>query len=279
MPRAPRFFEPGVPQLITSGTIMNQDLIPSSQQAAEQIAGLLARYVERYKIELYAFVFQPNGFQMIASGPEDKPCELAYFLRDLKSGLSRKLGALIGYQGIFFSSRYKAVAILDQESLLEQVAYIHELADGYGAEGKYIFSSLADYEEGKRCQGHARSFEWEDRVAYHKHGGSRRSAERVFERNTLRVHLLEEVQNEEETGQRRSLAPSPQRAGCLAKDEEEREAFIGRRKTFRVKFKPASKALISGDVCGAVFPQNSFKPTPKESWRARIFLEEQEMAI
>ncbi len=268
MARHPRFFEPGTAQLISTSTVLKQELMPSNKTVGAILGGVLARYVDKYNITLHSFVFLPSEFRLIASAPSDDPCQLAYFMRDLKAAITYKLKALSGYSGIFFSGRYKAIPILDKESLVEQVNAMHTLALSYKTGENYIFSSIEEY------SGQKRSFLWEDRSAYHKRGGERRGVARRYEEYGLSVRIVSGVIKDKNGASHIALTPTAAERECYAKDKRTRAAFMARKTVFKEKLEEGSQALRIGDVFNAVFPKNCFKPMLRANWRVRVFLDE-----
>jgi len=270
MSSAIRFYQPGVPQLIISQTNMNQAFMPDTPQVKELLGGILSKLCWHYRIKLHAFIFLPNEFRLIAAAPADRPCDLADFMRDLKSAIACKLASFKAKVGPFFNGRYQAIPILDQPSLIEQVEAIHALAYAQDAASFNGLSSEAEY------RGVKRSFRYEEKCTV-KRGQETLKESKVY-KYRLGVFLVAGVKAKKIREKKDPLSRS-RRVSCFAKDEQIEAKFLEERGIFRTKFATSSGKLRLGDVCNALFPPNSYKPKLKADWRIVIFPEEQEQAI
>jgi len=269
MSSAIRFYQPGVPQLIISQTNMNQAFMSDTPQVKELLGGILSKLCWHYRIKLHAFIFLPNEFRLIAAAPADRPCDLADFMRDLKSATACKLASFKAKAGPFFNGRYQAIPILDQPSLIEQVEAIHALAYKREADSFNGLSSETEY------QGVKRSFRYEEKCTL-KRGKEALKESKVYEYRLV-VDLVAGVKPKKTQDKKDPLSRS-RRVSFFAKDSRIEAKFLEERGIFRKKFANGSDKLSRGEVCNAVFPPNSYKPKLKANWRIVIFPQEQEQA-
>lgn len=83
-----RIEDPVLKWLGTSRTVNSLLWFVNNQQLEEHNLGYLAKYVEKYEVELYAFVWQGNHHQQVASFPN---CNRAAFYRDFNARVAESL--------------------------------------------------------------------------------------------------------------------------------------------------------------------------------------------
>ena len=125
MARRIRWFPPGIRfyEVICkcSGDEM---LLRPDASAIVLLAAALARACGKHgAVRLVAFCFVSNHFHlivMVLDGPQ-----LSQFMQTLNQQIAQDFNRLRDRSGHFFAGRFKPLAILDEDSLLERVAYVH----------------------------------------------------------------------------------------------------------------------------------------------------------
>ena len=114
---------PGLTVEVTARTVQSRLLLRPSKETNDLILGVLGRALERHpRIALHAFVFLSNHFHLILTTPDAR--ELANFMCFLQGNIAREVGRAIGWREKFWGRRYVDVAILDDEALLDRLAYL-----------------------------------------------------------------------------------------------------------------------------------------------------------
>jgi REP element-mobilizing transposase RayT len=106
--------------LLTNRTLHQKYSFRPSEQVNAIILGLLAKTVERYDIEIFAFVFMSNHFHMLA---RSKSLQIHLFMRDFQGQLISKLNRLRDRTGPGFERRFSMTEILDDEMLIDKLGY------------------------------------------------------------------------------------------------------------------------------------------------------------
>ena len=159
MPYPIRHYLPGTVYFITSRCTQSRLLMTPSAMVNELIGAALARAVRLSGIDLHAFVFTSNHFHLMLSS--DAAARVARFMQLLQSDIARKVGRLVKWSGRFFSRRYSAEPIADDDAADERLRYI--LAHGV-KEG--LVAACADWPglsclQALKCGGPLK-FEWRD---------------------------------------------------------------------------------------------------------------------
>jgi len=116
MPEPHTFFE------VTCRTFQSRLLLRPSVELNELILGVVGRALSKYPIKLYCFVVLSNHQHLILSAPDAKT--IADFMCYLNGNLAKEAGRLHHWKEKFWSRRYSAIAILDDESLINRVHYL-----------------------------------------------------------------------------------------------------------------------------------------------------------
>lgn len=124
MPRRLRFIpEGGALVEVTCRTIQGRFLLNPSPSLNSIVIGVLARAQKRYGVDLHAFVFLSNHYHLLLS--VGSALQLARFMNYLNSNLAREAGRLYGWKEKFWSRRYQAIVISEEEAVqLERLRYI-----------------------------------------------------------------------------------------------------------------------------------------------------------
>jgi len=93
------------------------------------IAGILARAITRFGVDVFAFTFASNHFHALL---RSRSCRIPAFMQYLRSNISKKLGNLVDWRGKFWDRRYDAEPVLDDDALVGRLRYIlaHGVKEG-----------------------------------------------------------------------------------------------------------------------------------------------------
>ena len=121
---------PGGVFFVTSRTVRRMFALRPSPRVNDIVGGILARAVQLYNIDLYAYGFTSNHFHM--TGKCETPESYSRFVGYVKSNIARKIGAEIEWDAPIWSRRYDCSEILDDEALVERFKYIaaHGVKEG-----------------------------------------------------------------------------------------------------------------------------------------------------
>ena len=123
MGRSLRMFEPNTVYFITSRTAYGRLFMTPTPAVNAAIGGILAHAIRRHDVKVYNFVFLSNHFHMLLSG---KPAAIATFMKYLCGNIATKVSALLDLQGPFWSHRYSAQAVLDDDAVIDRMRYIFQ---------------------------------------------------------------------------------------------------------------------------------------------------------
>jgi REP element-mobilizing transposase RayT len=96
-------------------------LLHPSDEAREILGGVLARAARLNQVEVFCFTFASNHVHLLVRAPSGN---LPRFMQHLLTNISKKIGALVGWEGRFWQRRYSAEPVLDDLALLGRVRYI-----------------------------------------------------------------------------------------------------------------------------------------------------------
>lgn len=107
---------------VTSRTFQGRHLMKPSEEVNFIISRLLKKAAHVYEIELFAYVFMSNHFHLIIRGlPEKIPRFVGWLKREIARAVGRKLKRWLGS---FWSRRYDAAAVIDDQALRDRLTYI-----------------------------------------------------------------------------------------------------------------------------------------------------------
>ncbi len=156
MGRPLRFFQPHNVYFISGRCLQARFFLRPSEKTQEIIGGVLAKALDRFDIELFAFVFISNHFHCLV---RSESLQIPDFMQYFRGNLAKKLGQHVEWTGKFWDRRYDAEPVLDNDSLVGRLRYIlaHGVKEGLVAYCKQWpgLSSLPELLEGKE-----RSFVW-----------------------------------------------------------------------------------------------------------------------
>lgn len=300
MARTLRFVKiPYSPFEITTRTIQSRFLLKPSKKLNNLILGVIGRALSLYpKIRMHILIVASNHFQAIASAPDAKA--KARFMGHINSNIAKEAGRLYKWKDKFWSKRYTAIAIEDDESLVAKFKYI--LAHG-AKEGLVLrpgdwpgVNCVAALTRGKTLSG-----TWYDRSNYYLdsqkgkdcnlsdyaieydiplsplacfEGKSEEERTRIY--RALVAEIEQETQDQvrntkvQPLGRKAVLAQDPHdsprhskknpKPWCHAKDKKNRQAFKQAYKSFEAAYRFAADRLKQGR--SAKFPEGCFPPAP-----------------
>ncbi len=106
---------------VTARTQQSRLLLRPSSEVNELVGGVLARAVELYQIELFAFVVTSNHIHLLLRAPTGN---LPFFMKYLLGNIATKVGRIVGWRGKFWGRRYSAEPVLDDGALVGRLQYI-----------------------------------------------------------------------------------------------------------------------------------------------------------
>lgn len=98
---------------ITHRTFQGRHLLTPSPELRLISIGVLARAQELYGVRICGLSFLSNHYHLLLEVEDLQQMRL--FMQHVNSNLSREIGRLVDWSGKFFSDRYKAIPISDEE--------------------------------------------------------------------------------------------------------------------------------------------------------------------
>lgn len=123
---------------VTIRTIHARLLLCPSPALNELVLGVLGRALDLCpSIRLYAFKLLSNHAHLILSAPDHR--SLSRFMNHVDSNIAREAGRLHKWRDKFWSRRYRAIPILDDDSLCNRLRYLF----AHGCKENLVESPLA----------------------------------------------------------------------------------------------------------------------------------------
>ena len=108
---------------ITARCIQERFLLRPSPEANQLILGVLGRALSLFpEVQLYAFKFLSNHFHLLMGCPSLQI--QVSFMNHVMGNIAREVGRLHEWRDKFWSRRYVAIPILDQDKLDERLHYL-----------------------------------------------------------------------------------------------------------------------------------------------------------
>lgn len=108
---------------VTCRTVQGRFLLKPTKELKSIVIGVLARAQRLYPVEIHAFVFLSNHYHLLLS--VDNALLLARFMNYLNSNLAREAGRLYGWSDKFWSRRYQAIVISEEEAAqIDRLRYL-----------------------------------------------------------------------------------------------------------------------------------------------------------
>ncbi|MDX2000150.1 MAG: transposase [Thermoanaerobaculia bacterium] len=105
---------------VTCQTFQSRFLLKPTPEICDLILGVLGRAQRRYGVEIHALAFLSNHYHLLLTIRDG--LQLSGFMGYVNSNIAREVGRVIGWEDKFWSGRYKAVAVSDEEE-----AQVHRL--------------------------------------------------------------------------------------------------------------------------------------------------------
>ena len=161
-----RFIPPGSLVEVTARTIHGRLLLRPDHPTCDVILGVLGRAQALHRMRIVAFVFLSNHYHLLLL--PDSPQQLAAFMGYLASNIAREVGRLHEWRESFWSRRYRAIPVSDEETAqIARLQYLlaHGVKEGLVAKARDWPgpSSSSALLEGAGIQG-----TWFDRTAEYR---------------------------------------------------------------------------------------------------------------
>ena len=138
MPRPLRFQpKPWGMFFVTTRCIHGRFLLRPSTKTNALLIGVMAKAVQRFEVKLFGLCFMSNHYHLLLSSKD--AASLAQFMQYVNSNIARELGRLHNWREKFWSRRYRATAVLDEDAALERMKYIlsHSVKEGLVKHPRY----------------------------------------------------------------------------------------------------------------------------------------------
>ena len=123
MPRPLRFQpKPWGIFFVTTRCIHGRFLLRPSSKTNALVIGVMAKAVHKFEVKLFGLCFMSNHYHLLLSSKD--AASLAQFMQYVNSNIARELGRLHNWREKFWSRRYRATAVLDDDAALERMKYI-----------------------------------------------------------------------------------------------------------------------------------------------------------
>ena len=123
MPRPLRFQpKPWGMFFVTTRCIHGRFLLRPSTKTNALLIGVMAKAIHRFEVKLFGLCFMSNHYHLLLSSKD--AASLAQFMQYVNSNIARELGRLHNWREKFWSRRYRATAVLDEDAALERMKYI-----------------------------------------------------------------------------------------------------------------------------------------------------------
>jgi len=107
---------------VTTRTMQSRLLMRPSPELNSIILGVIGKALTIYNVQLYLFVFLSNHYHMLVSALDF--FELSRFMNHINSNIAREIAILHNWHDSFWSRRFSAIPVLDDESMLDRARYI-----------------------------------------------------------------------------------------------------------------------------------------------------------
>lgn len=108
---------------ITTRTIQGRVLLKPGDEANSRIGGVLGRALDQHpEVKLFGYWFLSNHYNLLAWFPDVET--MRSFMTFVNSNLARELGALYEWKEKFWSRRYRAILVVDEDAQVKRLAYL-----------------------------------------------------------------------------------------------------------------------------------------------------------
>jgi REP element-mobilizing transposase RayT len=116
---------------ITCRTLQSRLLLSPQGQLNTIVRGALARAAHDYEVDICVCIFMSNHYHLLVRVRDSE--QLARFMNHLNSKVAREAGAIFDWKEKFWSRRYEAIVVSDEEAAqVERLRYIlaHGVKEG-----------------------------------------------------------------------------------------------------------------------------------------------------
>lgn len=116
---------------ITVRTFQDRPLLQPVPSIGDVIVGVLGRAQRRYGMKMHALVFLSTHYHLLVTARDS--LQLALFMGFVNSNVAREVGRSIGWHDKFWSRRYEAIPVSDEESAqVSRLSYLlaHGVKEG-----------------------------------------------------------------------------------------------------------------------------------------------------
>lgn len=278
--------DPSLFHLITTRTEQQRYFLRPSKDVNKILGGIVARYQEICKIEIYGYCFMSNHPHLLAKAPLGN---LDEFMENVNREIARRINYKLRRKGNFWSKPYKPLAVKTDKDLEEALVYIitnpvkHGAArhpsrwrglSSYGqslSEEKktYSFHHYSEVDEDKKVTYHdlvitplpkLAEMTKDERISYLSAQIEARTELLVAEREAKGQGFMSEEQVREvdpfSSPKQSNHTPT---GGCYSKDPEVIREFKRIERERRASYSLASMRYRLGDLT-VTFPEFTFKP-------------------
>jgi hypothetical protein len=108
---------------VTCRTVQSRLLLTPRPDVCEVITGVLGRAQKRFEMKVCAAVFLSNHFHMLLV--VDDARQLDRFMEYVDSNIAREVGRLVEWRDKFWSSRYRAIVVSEEEvAQIDRLRYV-----------------------------------------------------------------------------------------------------------------------------------------------------------
>ena len=286
MGRPIRDKNPEIYRLLTIRTEGARLWMKPSKKVRKIIGGIIARYAEILKIDIYSYNFLSNHKHLLIKALLGNADE---FEENINREIARRINWINHREGKFWARRYDDQPILNEDDLLEAYLYINTNAVKHGlVEDPSEWPGLNSYNQSLTEKPHTYAFyhysaeEEKDRVTYHdltltplpqfKDLKKKKRVEKIKELIEERTRRLvkerkeaglgflgaEAILQQDPNDKPNTVSKSP-RPHCYSKDAATIKEYRKYVRDRRSRYIEASVRYRLGDM-EVVFPEFSFKP-------------------
>ena len=261
---------------ITDRCVDERLFLRAGKEVHEVILAAMKLACERSGVALLAYVMMSNHWHLVLERTED-PWSIVVFMQTLKAQVAQELNERYGRRGPFWSRRFSAQPIFDDESLMERIFYVlmNPVRAGIAATAQE-YPGLSSLEANTGMRGACGPIELPIALPPQWQGldATELSVQKAWIRNELRAR--EKLVREErvakglprpkaerclqidpwERPKKPDFRPAPL---CFAATKQARSAFAKLHAAFVQAYEAASEAFRSG-VLDVMFPAGSFPP-------------------
>ena len=297
MGTALRDCDPSLYHLITTRTEQQRYYLRPGKDTNKIIGGVIARYQEKFQIEIIAYCVMSNHPHFVARAPLGN---LDEFMENVNREISRRVNYKLGRKGKLWGRRYKPQAIPTDKDLEEALLYTVTNPVKHGAvrhsslwpglcsywqnltgeKKRYSFRHYSEKEDHKKVTQHdlvisplpaLKGLSVEERRKYLNDKLEARTAELVAEREAKRQGFMPEdrITRVDPFSSPGSSHHTPA-GSCYSKDPEVIREFKRIERERRSSYSLASMRYRLGDLT-VKFPRFTFKPPLHRKPRFKCF--------